>query len=147
MYAPKRTKFGKRMRGLVEIAKKYEDERLAVIERSGLNDHLERVRLAALALQELAREVAEIEPLTMAGAAIQARALCAYAAAEDGYDKCWSKLILGLPLAQSIARLTRDINSEKAGRCSLIVGRGKGLAGQRNPAGYGHGPWSVRLTG
>jgi hypothetical protein len=78
-----------------------------VIERSGLNDHLERVYITATRLQEIAREVAEIEPLTMAGAAIQARALCAYAAAEDGHDKCWSTMILGLPLARSVARLTQ----------------------------------------
>jgi hypothetical protein len=106
IYAPKRTKFGKRMRGIIEIAKKYEAERVAVIERSGLNDHLERVYNAATGLQQIAREVAEIEPLTVAGAAIQARALCAYSDAEDSYDKGWAKLILGLPLAQSLARLT-----------------------------------------
>ena len=95
------------MRRQIEVAKKYEAERLAVIERSGLNDHLERVFRAATGLQELAREVAELEPLTMAGVAIQARALCAYTAAEDDHDKRWAQLILGLPLAQSIARLTQ----------------------------------------
>lgn len=107
IYAPKRSKFGKKMRAVVEIAKKYETERLAAIDRSGLNDHLERVHITAMRLQEIAREVAEIEPLTMAGAAVQARALCAYADAESGYDKCWAKLILGVPLARSIARLTQ----------------------------------------
>jgi hypothetical protein len=30
------------------------------------------------------------------------------AAAEDRRDKCWAQLILGLPLARSIARLTKD---------------------------------------
>jgi hypothetical protein len=64
------------MRGIVEIARKYETERLAAIERSGLNGHLERVYLTAVRLREIAREVAEIEPLTMAGAAVQAHALC-----------------------------------------------------------------------
>lgn len=107
IYAPKRTKYGKKMRHLIEVARKYETDRAAAIERTGLNDHLERVFRAATGLQETAREVAEIEPLTMAGVAIQARALCAYTAAEDDHDKRWAQLILGLPLAQSIARLTQ----------------------------------------
>ena len=94
------------MRGIVEIAKKYETECRAAIERSGLNTHLARVYLAATGLQEIVREVAEIEPLTMVGASIQARALCAYADAEDRHQQRWSALILGLPVARSIARLT-----------------------------------------
>ena len=107
VYAPKRSKYGKHMRHLIEVAKKYEAERSAAVERSGLNDQLERVYAAAIGLQEIAREVAEIEPLTMAGAAIQARALCAYSDAEEDHDKRWAQLILGLPLAQSTARLTQ----------------------------------------
>jgi hypothetical protein len=108
IYAPKRTKFGKKMRGIIEIAKKYETERLDAVKRSGLADHIERVFVAALGLQELAREVAKIEPLTMIGASIQAQALCAYTDAEEsGHDKGWAVLVLGLPLAQSIARLTQ----------------------------------------
>jgi hypothetical protein len=104
LYAPKRTKFGKRMRGIIEIARKYETDCLEASRQSGIDDCVERAYLASTGLQCLAREVAEIEPLTMAGAAIQARALCAYAAAEDRHDKHWAQLILGLPLARSIER-------------------------------------------
>jgi hypothetical protein len=44
----------------------------------------------------------------MAGASVQARVLCAYNEAETRCDKRWSELILGLPLARSIARLTTE---------------------------------------
>jgi hypothetical protein len=48
-------------------------------------------------VQEIAREVAKIEPLTVAGAAIQAHASAPTPTRDDG-DRGWAKLILGLPL-------------------------------------------------
>jgi hypothetical protein len=95
------------MRGIIEIARKYETEWLEACKQSGIDDCVERVYLATVGLRKIVDEVAEIEPLTMAGVAIQARALCAYAEAETDYDKGHAKLILGLPVAQSIARLTQ----------------------------------------
>jgi hypothetical protein len=108
LYAPKRTKFGKKMQGIIEIAKKYEAERAAVIDQCEIDVHIERCNIAAMRIQEIAREVAEIEPLTMIGASVQAHALCAWAEAHDGYDKGWAQLVLGVPLARSIVRLSAD---------------------------------------
>jgi hypothetical protein len=105
--AAPRTKVGKQIRSLIKAAKKYQAETAAVVEQSGIREHTERVYLASMALQDLAWEVAKIEPLTLVGASIQARVLCAYVDAEDRHDKHSATMVLGLPLARSIARLTQ----------------------------------------
>jgi len=81
-----RTTFGKKLKRMIETAKSYEAAREAAIEKSGFFDHRERAVMAGIELGNLAHEVAEIEPRTMAGVAVQARALCAYAEAEDKWD-------------------------------------------------------------
>lgn len=103
--ASKRTKFGRKIHGMIKIAKQYEAERAAAIERSGLPDQAHRMNSAAFELQTLARDVAEIEPLTLMGALVQARALCAYTEAEQDSDKRWAAGIVGLSLARSVSRL------------------------------------------
>jgi hypothetical protein len=106
--APPRTEARKLVRALIKTAKKYETETEAAIEQSGLNEHLSRVTVASIGLQDLAWEISEVEPLTMLGASIQARVFCAYADAEDRHGKHHAAIVLGLPLARSIARLTLE---------------------------------------
>jgi hypothetical protein len=78
----RRTKFGKKLVRLIETAEKYETERAAAIERSGLDDAMTRQFEAAYEIEKLAFEAFEIAPRTMAGALIQARALNACAETE-----------------------------------------------------------------
>lgn len=106
IYCDGRTKFGKRVKRMIAVAEQYEAERAAAIERSGIDVHIERCTITAMRIQAIARDVAELEPLTMLGASVQARALVAWAEAHDNYDKGWAQLVLGVPLARSIARLT-----------------------------------------
>lgn len=115
LIASKRTQFGKKVHALIKTAKKYEADRDAAIDQSGLLDCKERALRAAVALDELAREVAAIEAMTMAGVSVQARALCAYAEAEaECGGRGWSAQIIGLQLAQSVARLQGDIGGALA---------------------------------
>jgi hypothetical protein len=63
---------------------------------------------AAYEIEKLAYEASELEPQTMAGALIQARALTAYAEAEIevGHDRGRAGQLVGLALAQSLTRLS-----------------------------------------
>jgi hypothetical protein len=72
----RRTKFGKALARRIEIAERYEKEREAAIGRSGLFEAWSRQREAAYEIEKLAYEACDIEPQTMAGALIQARACC-----------------------------------------------------------------------
>jgi hypothetical protein len=67
-----------RVKRLTEVAQCYEAEREAAIDRSGLPDARCRMFQAYQEVDGIARDVAEIEPRTLAGAAIMARVLCAY---------------------------------------------------------------------
>jgi hypothetical protein len=108
LHCDRRTTFGKKVVRLIETAEKYEAERGAAIERSGLPDAKARQLEAAWEIEKLAYEACDIEPLTMAGALIQARALTAYAEAEIevGHYRGRAGQLVGLALAQSIARLS-----------------------------------------
>jgi hypothetical protein len=108
LYCDRRTKFGKKLVRLVETAEKYETERAAAIERSGLDDAKARHWEAAYEIEKLAYEASELEPRTMAGALVQARVLAAYAEVEIvvGHYRGRSGQLVGLALAQSIARLS-----------------------------------------
>jgi hypothetical protein len=108
LYCDRRTTFGKKVVRLIELAEKYEAERAAAIEQSGLREAMARHWEAAYEIEKLAYETVEIEPQTMAGALIQARALTAYAEAEIevGHYRGRSGQLVGLALAQSIARLS-----------------------------------------
>jgi hypothetical protein len=104
----RRTRFGKEVAKLIDIAEKYEAEREAAIEQSGLRDAMYCQWEAAHEIEELAYQASEIEPRTMAGALIQARVLTAYAEVEIaiGHYRGRSGQLVGLALAQSIARLS-----------------------------------------
>jgi hypothetical protein len=103
----RRTKFGRNLVRLIETAEKYETERVAAIERSGLDDACERQYLAAIEIEKLAFEAFEIEPRTMAGALIQARALNACAETEFLIDyRSRAAQLFGNALAQSLTRLS-----------------------------------------
>jgi hypothetical protein len=104
----RRTRFGKEIVRLVDSAEKYEADRAGAIERSGLDDAIERQYLAAIEVQTVAFGAFEIEPRTMAGALVQARALnaCAETEIELGYYRGRSAQLLGIALAQSLTRLS-----------------------------------------
>jgi hypothetical protein len=108
LYAPKRTKFGKRIHALLKTARAYEAGRDAAIERSGITEAAAAVRHAACDLEILAYEVREIVPLTMAGVVIVARVLSAHAEAEldtgAGFNGR-SGSVLGRELASAVRRL------------------------------------------
>jgi hypothetical protein len=107
LYCDRRTKFGKEIVRLIETAEKYETERAAAIERSGLNDAMTRQFEAAYEIEKLAFEAFEIEPLTMAGVLVQARALNAHAETElEIYYRARSAQLFGNALAQSVVRLS-----------------------------------------
>jgi len=108
LYCNRRTKFGKKIVKMIEAAEKYEAEREAAIEQSGLPDAKASQLEVAYEIEKLAYEARDIEPQTMAGALIQARVLTAYAEAEIevGHYRGRSGQLVGLALAQSIARLS-----------------------------------------
>jgi hypothetical protein len=112
LYFNRRTKFGRQLAKLIETAERYETERAAAIERSGLDDARERQYLAAIEVQTVAFGAFEIEPLTAAGVLVQARALnaCAETEIELGYSRGRSAQLVGIKLAQSIARLSMGGN-------------------------------------
>jgi hypothetical protein len=108
LHCDRRSQFGKKLVRLIETAEKYETERESAIERSGLDDARERQYLAGIEVQTLAFGAFEIEPRTMAGVLVQARALnaCAETEVDLGYYRGRSAQLLGVALAQSIARLS-----------------------------------------
>jgi hypothetical protein len=104
----RRTRFGKKIVGLIDTAEKYEAERAAAIEQSGLPDAMARHWEAAYEIEKLAYDASEIEPRTTAGALVQARVLTAYAEVESvlGHYRGRSGQLVGLALAQSLTRLS-----------------------------------------
>ncbi len=108
LYAPKRTKAGKKVHSLIKTAREYEAARETAIERSGVQDAAAERDNSAFELERIARAVVDIDPLTMAGVLIQARALSAYAEAEIGpfHYRGKSGQIVGFALAQSLTRLS-----------------------------------------
>jgi hypothetical protein len=108
LYCNRRTKFGKKLVRLIETAEKYETERATAIERSGLDDARSRQYLAAIEVEKLAFEAFEIEPRTMAGVLVHARALnaCAETDIELGQYRGRSGQLFGNALAQSVTRLS-----------------------------------------
>jgi hypothetical protein len=108
LYCDRRTKFGKEIARLIDTAEKYEAEREAAIKQSGLRDAMQRHWEAAYEIEKLGYEACDIEPQTMAGVLIQARALTAYAEAEieAGHYRGRAGQLVGLALAQSLTRLS-----------------------------------------
>jgi hypothetical protein len=108
LYCDRRTTFGKNLGKMIETAEKYEAERGAVIEQSGLPGAMARQWEAAYEIEKLAYEACDIEPQTMAGVLIQARVLAAYAEAEIevGHYRGRAGQLVGLALAQSVTRLS-----------------------------------------
>ena len=104
VWAPRRSKLGKRIRKLIEIAKKYEAEREAAITQSGLREAIDELQWAATDLESLAWDIRGIKPSTMVGVMIQARALVAHGEAQRFDGHCG--LILGRDLASSLLRVT-----------------------------------------
>lgn len=105
LYCDGRTRFGKQLRKLISIAERYEAEREAAIEASGIRDAAHNRYLAAVDIERLAYDVREFEPRTMAGVLIHARALTAMRESSD--DK-WSQkaaAALGDGLADAVVRL------------------------------------------
>lgn len=107
IYASRRSKRGKEIWRLIGISEKYEAERAAAIERSGLLEAAHELRNSAVDIEMLAYEVRKHEPVTMSGTIIQARALAAHAEAEldaDGFVGR-SGTVLGRELAAAILRI------------------------------------------
>jgi len=107
IYASPRTKHGKEVRKLIEISEKYEAEREAAIERSGVLEAADTLYFSAVEIEVLAYEVRKHEPATMIGIMIQARALGAHAEAElDAHGFAGrSGTVLGRELAASVLRI------------------------------------------
>jgi hypothetical protein len=107
LYYDRRTRFGRQLSKQIEIAARYERERAAAIDRSGLSHAKEDLYFAAIELEKIAYGASEISPLTSVGVLIQAHALSAYAEAEIemGHHRGRSAQIVGLALAQSVSRL------------------------------------------
>jgi hypothetical protein len=107
LYASPRSKFGKQIRKLIETAKKYEAERKTAIERSDIKAAKDGMYFAAADVEDLAYKVREIEPVTMIGIMIQARALVANSEAEldaHGFEGR-SGMVLGHELATAVLRI------------------------------------------
>jgi hypothetical protein len=112
LYCDRRTKFGKEIGKKIEIAERYEAEREAAIEQSGLRDAMQCQWEAAYEIEKLAYEARDIEPRTTGGVLVQARVLAAYAEVEievGRYRGCAGQLV-GLALAQSLTRLSTGGN-------------------------------------
>lgn len=107
LYCNRRTKFGKRLAKLIDTAERYETEREAAIERSGLAAAQDQLHWAARDIEVMAYEAAKTAPKTMAGVAIQARVLSAYAEVEIEIEhyRGRSGQLLGLALAESVSRV------------------------------------------
>jgi hypothetical protein len=106
IYCDGRTRFGKTVKRIIAMAERYEAERTAAIEKSGLPDAIVRAFLASQAIDKIAREVADMQPQTFAGTSIMARVLCAYVETEAySGNRQWGAMILGKPLAEAVARL------------------------------------------
>jgi hypothetical protein len=103
----RRSRQGREMRRLIEISEKYEAERAAAIERSGVLEAANELCNSAVDIEMLAYEVRELEPVTMVGVMIQARALAAHAEAElDAHGFVGrSGTVLGRELAASVLRI------------------------------------------
>ena len=108
LYCDRRTTFGKKLVRLIDAAEKYEAERGAAIEQSGLPDAKASQWEAAYEIEKMAYEACDIEPQTMAGALVQARVLTAYAEVEIvvGHYRGRSGQLVGLALAHSLTRLS-----------------------------------------
>ena len=107
LYYNRRTKFGKKLAKQIEIAERYEKEREAAIDRSGLLEARARQQQGAIEIEKLAYEACDIEPQTMAGVLVQARVLAAYAEAEIeiGHYRGRAGQLVAPALAQSLMRL------------------------------------------
>jgi hypothetical protein len=107
IYASRRAKRGKEVWKLIEISEKYEAERAAAIERSGVLEAAHELCQSAVDIEMLAYGVRKHEPVTMIGVMIQARALAAHAEAElDAYGFVGrSGAVLGRELAASVLRI------------------------------------------
>lgn len=107
IYASRRSKRGKEIWRLIGISEKYEAERAAAIERSGVLEAADHLYFSAVEIEVLAYEVRKHEPVTMIGIVIQARALAAHAEAElDAHGFVGrSGTVLGRELAASVLRI------------------------------------------
>jgi hypothetical protein len=115
LYCDRRTSFGKQIAKLIDTAKRYETEREAAIEQSGLPTAQTQLYLAARDIEQLAYEAADIKPQTIAGVLVQARALSAYAEAEIELDhhRGRSAQIVGAALAETVFRLSSQLRHER----------------------------------
>jgi len=105
--ASRRSKRGKEIWRLIGVSEKYEAERAASIERSGVLEAANELHNSAVDIETLAYEVRKHEPATMIGVMIQARALAAHAEAElDAHGFVGrSGTVLGRELAASVLRI------------------------------------------
>jgi hypothetical protein len=103
-----RSKLGKQIRKRIETARKYEAERKAAIERSDIKAAKDGMYFAAADVEDLAWKVREVEPVTMIGVLIQARALVAHSEAElhaHTFGERRSGMVLGRELATAVLRI------------------------------------------
>jgi hypothetical protein len=107
IHCDRRTRWGKDLLKKIDLAERYESERTAAIERTGLPAAMARQWEAAYEIEKTAYEARDLEPRTMAGALVQARVLAAYAGVEIevGHYKGRAGQLIGAALAQSIVRL------------------------------------------
>jgi hypothetical protein len=105
--ASRRTKAGREFWHKVAVAEQYEAQRAAAIEEAGLNAAMEAEHWAAVAVERIARKIGDIEPRTMAGVVILARALIAFdqvAEISNGNPQR-ATLLLGNTLAEAVERV------------------------------------------
>ena len=103
----RRSKHGKRVKALIEIAERYEAGRTAAIKRSGVLDAADELRWAATDIDMLAWKIREFAPATVDGVMIHARALAAHAESElhgSGFTGR-AGLTLGRQLADAVLRV------------------------------------------
>jgi hypothetical protein len=96
------------VRAILRLSGRYEAERQAAIDCSEIIKATDEARSAACDIETLAWKIREIEPPTIAGTVILARALAAFAECEPdvyGFDGK-SGMVLGRELAQSFLRRT-----------------------------------------
>ncbi|WP_441255760.1 hypothetical protein [Tardiphaga sp. 285_C5_N1_2] len=113
IHAPLRSKLGRHLRKVViPAARKYDAEREAAIEASGLAASSTAAYWAGHELEKLAYEAVEAQPKTLSGVVIIAQVLGGYAIAEHapymhGYPGR-SAQIVGVSLARSLMRVTEE---------------------------------------
>jgi hypothetical protein len=103
----RRTKIGRILKRKLELAEEYEAEVESARERSGYGEASSACYYAEGAIEELAREVRDLAPASLAGILIYVRAFLAWDRVDADSSGEFRRVgsFMGVPLAQSILRL------------------------------------------